>query len=134
MGRPDVIVLDTHAWIWWLTKPEKLGKKAARAVDKADRIGLAAISVWEVAAKADTGRLRFDRPYDVWIDEALQQDPRLDLLPLLPRISVGAVQLRWHHRDPADRIIVATARAHEASLVTADETIHDSKLVRCIWG
>lgn len=128
-----MIVLDTHAWVWWLTQPEKLGRKAARAIDKADRIGVAAISVWEVAAKAEAKRLRFDRPYDIWIDEALGEDPRLELLPLLPRISVEAVRLSWDHRDPADRFIVATARAHDAPLLTVDERIHESGLVRCVW-
>ena len=48
-----MIVLDTHAWVWWLTQPEKLGKKAARAIDKADRVGVPAICAWEVAMKAE---------------------------------------------------------------------------------
>jgi PIN domain nuclease of toxin-antitoxin system len=128
-----VIVLDTHAWVWWVAKPEKLGKKAKRMIDKAVRVGLADISVWEVAAKAESGKLRFDRPYDVWIDEALVEDPRLELLHLLPRIAIEAVTLSWAHRDPADRFIVATARVHDATLVTADEQIHDSRLVACVW-
>jgi PIN domain nuclease of toxin-antitoxin system len=60
-----VIVLDTHAWVWWLTKPERLGRRAARAIEKADRVGVPAICVWEVAMKAEARKLRFDRPYDV---------------------------------------------------------------------
>ena len=84
--------------------------------------------------KAEAGKLKFDRPYETWIDEALTQDPRTELLPLLPRIALGAVKLSWTHADPADRIIVATARSHEAPLATADERIHASGLVRCLWG
>jgi PIN domain nuclease of toxin-antitoxin system len=133
MGRIAVIVLDTHAWVWWLTKPEKVGKKAARAIDKADRIGVPAICVWEVAMKAHAGKLRFDRAIDLWIEAALAEDPRIELLPLLPRISLDAVRLSWAHGDPADRFIVATARAHNASLATTDERIQDSGLVRCLW-
>lgn len=128
-----MIVLDTHAWVWWLTKPEKLGGKASRAIGKASRIGLPAICAWEVAMKAEAGKLRFDRPYDVWIDAALTEDPRVELLHLLPRIAVGAARLSWDHGDRADRFIVATARAHDAALVTADERIRDSRLVRCVW-
>jgi len=128
-----MIVLDTHAWVWWLASPARLGKKAGRAVEKADRIGVAAISVWEVAAKAERGKLVFDRPYDMWIDEALTADPRIELLALLPRIAVDAVRLRWDHRDPADRLIVATATAHDAVLVTADDVIRESGLVGCVW-
>jgi PIN domain nuclease of toxin-antitoxin system len=133
MGSTIVIVLDTHAWVWWLTKPNKLGKKAARAIDKADRIGVPSIAVWEVAMKAEGGKLRFDRPYDIWIDEALNDDPRVELLHLLPSIAVEAVRLSWEHGDPADRFIVATARCHDAMLVTADERIHGSRLIRCAW-
>lgn len=128
-----MIVLDTHAWVWWLTTPKRLGKKAARAIEKADRIGIPAISIWEVATKAQMGKWKFNRPYDVWIDEALTEDPRIELLHLLPRISIEAVRLSWTHRDPADRFIVATACAHAAALVTADERIRESGLVRCVW-
>jgi PIN domain nuclease of toxin-antitoxin system len=91
------------------------------------------LGVWEVATKAEMGKLKFDRPFDMWIDEALTEDSRIELLHLLPRISVDAVRVPWAHRDPADRTIVATARAHEAALVTADEEIRDSGLVRCVW-
>jgi PIN domain nuclease of toxin-antitoxin system len=128
-----MIVIDTHVWVWWTSKPEKLPPKARRVLDKADRIGISAISVWEVAIKAQSGKLRFDRPFPVWIDEALGLDPRTELLPLLPRISVDAVQFSWRHSDPADRFIVATARAHHAPLVTADDRIRESGLVRCVW-
>ena len=128
-----MIVLDTHAWVWWMTRPTRLGKRAARAIDKAERIGLPSICTWEVAVKADAGKLRFDRPYPLWIDEALAEDPRLELLPLLPSITVASVQLSWGHADPADRFIVATARVHEATLITADERIQGSGLVRCAW-
>lgn len=128
-----MIVLDTHAWLWWLTTPEKLGHKAKRAIDKADRIGIPSICVWEVAMKAQAGKLKFNRPYDIWIDEALTEDSRTELLHLLPRISIDAARLPWAHRDPADRFIVATARAHDAALITADERIHESGLARCAW-
>jgi PIN domain nuclease of toxin-antitoxin system len=128
-----VIVLDTHAWVWWLTKPVKLGKKAARAIAKATGLGIPAICVWEIAMKAEARKLRFDRPYDVWLDEALVSDSRIELLPLIPRVSVLAVRVIWEHADPADRIIVATAQVHDAALVTADERIRESGLVRCIW-
>lgn len=128
-----MIVLDTHAWVWWQTKPEKLGRDAARAITKATRIGIPAICAWEVAMKAEAGKLRFDRPYDVWIDEALAADPRVELLHLSPRISVAATRLAWAHRDPADRFVVATARVHDAPLVSADETIRAARFVKCVW-
>ena len=128
-----MIVLDTHAWIWWLTSPHKLGRRAALAIKTATRIGVSAISPWEVAMKSEAGKLRFDRPYPVWIEDALMLDPRVELLAITPRIAVAAVQLSWDHGDPADRLIVATARTCDASLVTADARIADARLVRSVW-
>jgi PIN domain nuclease of toxin-antitoxin system len=128
-----VIVLDTHAWIWWLTQPDRLGKKAARAIERAEQLGVPAICVWEVATKARLGKLKFSRPHEVWLEEALAADSRIELLHLLPRIAVASADLSWEHRDPADRMIVATARTHDAPLVTADTRIAASQLVRCVW-
>jgi PIN domain nuclease of toxin-antitoxin system len=133
MERPALIVLDTHAWVWWLSRPERLGRKALRAIDRASRIGVPAICVWEVAMKVKAGKLRLDRPCDVWVDEALAEDRRVEVLALAPTIGVSAAELPWNHADPADRFIVATARAHAAPLVTADARIHESGLVRCVW-
>ncbi len=79
------------------------------------------------------GKLKFDRPASVWIDAALAEDARLELLPLSPRIAVSAAELEWAHRDPADRLIVSAARVYESPLVTVDEHIVESGLVRCIW-
>lgn len=88
---------------------------------------------WEVAAKAESEKLRFDRPYGLWIDQALTHDPRIEVLHLLPRIAVEAAKLPWDHRDPADRFIVATARVEQSALVTSDTEIQESRLARCIW-
>jgi len=94
--RTDALLLDTHAWIWWLTSPGKLGRKAKRAIAKADRVGIPSICVWEIAMKAQAGNLRFDRPYETWIEEALTEDSRTELLHLLPRISVsGLARCAW---------------------------------------
>jgi PIN domain nuclease of toxin-antitoxin system len=133
VANERVVVLDTHAWVWWLTVPAKLGKKAARVLASATRIGLPAISVWEVAMKAQAGKLKFDRPYDVWIEDAIVEDSRLEVLPITPRVSIDAAQLPWRYGDPADRFIVATARMLDARLVTADETIQESRLIKCVW-
>ncbi len=83
--------------------------------------------------KAQRGKLKFNRPYATWLDQALIEDPRIELLALVPRIAIAAVDLGWTHTDPADRMIVASAQVHEAALITADERIRESGLVRCIW-
>jgi len=69
--------------------------KAMRAIRKTPRIGIAAISVWEIAAKAERGKLKFNRPYDFWLEEALTADARAELLHLSPRISIEAARLSW---------------------------------------
>jgi PIN domain nuclease of toxin-antitoxin system len=83
--------------------------------------------------KQRAGKLRFDRPLAAWVEQALTADPRLTLLPLSPRVAIAAVDLQWDHRDPADRLIVATALVYEATLATGDETIAKSRLLRCLW-
>jgi PIN domain nuclease of toxin-antitoxin system len=83
--------------------------------------------------KERAGKLRFDRPLAAWVEQALTADPRLTLLPLSPSVAIAAVDLQWDHRDPADRLIVATALVHEATLATGDETIAKSGLLCCLW-
>lgn len=128
-----MIVLDTHAWVWLLSSPEKLGKKAARAIARESKLGVPAICVWEIAMKAEAGKLRFDRPVDAWVEAALEADDRIELVALSPRVALDAAQLSWDHRDPADRFIVATARVLDAPLATADERIRESRIVKCVW-
>jgi len=128
-----MIVLDTHVWIWWVTAPERLGRRAARALRKAARIGIPAISVWEIAMKAQRGKLKFDRPHAIWLDQALAEDPRTELIALAPRIAIASAELPWDHADPADRMIVASAMVLASPLLTADEQIRESGLVQCIW-
>lgn len=128
-----MIVLDTHAWIWWLTGAQRLGRAAARAIQRAKSIGIPAICLWEIAAKSAQKKLRFDQSCSSWLERALLEDPRIQLLPLTPAIAVASAEFGWEHKDPADRLIVATALIHGAALVTADQRIHDCGVVRCLW-
>lgn len=77
-------------------------------------------------------RLRFDRDVRTWIQQALGF-PKLELMPLTPAIAVLATQLEWAHRDPADRMIVATALHHRAGVVTKDERIRSWRAANVIW-
>ena len=127
-----MIVLDTHAWVWWLTGSKPLSGEARRAIDEADFIGIPTIACWELALLVRRGNIAFDRDVLLWMREALLIR-RVALLDITPEIAVEAVQLDWHHRDPADRLIVATTIVHAASLVTKDDTIHAFAPVRAIW-
>jgi PIN domain nuclease of toxin-antitoxin system len=129
-------LLDTHAWVWWVTDDRRLSKRARSAIDRAQRRGdltLSAISIWEVAKKVEKRQLRLDRPLDDWIDAALAADG-LQLLELTRRVLVESCQLPGtFHGDPADQMIVATARQRSASVVTADTRLRDYEYVKTIW-
>lgn len=128
-----MIVLDTHAWVWWVAEPARLSRRAMRAIEGADRIGVPAICCLEVAAAVARGRISIDRDVLDWIEQALAQ-PKVEFLPLTPRVSVKSTQLGpTFHGDPADRVIVATALMESATLITKDAAIRKSKAVPTIW-
>ena len=120
------VVLDTHALVWLLQGDERLGVLARGLIQRAasaDAAWVPAISAWEIAMLVAKGRLVLDREVGAWLDTALAL-PGLRLAPLEPRLSVDATRLPGDaHGDPADRLIIATARHHGATLVTQDKLI-----------
>ena len=130
------IVLDTHAWIWWVTKDRRLSQKARAAIQNSQRddtLWLSLISLWELAKKVEKAQLVLDRPLDQWLDEATAQ-PDLHLAELTRPILVESCRLPPPFPgDPADQIIVATARHLEAALVTKDRAIRQYSQVRSVW-
>jgi PIN domain nuclease of toxin-antitoxin system len=126
-----MIVLDTHIWIWWVHGDPKLTRKYYEYVQEQESqgLGISAISCWEVAKLVEYGRLTLPSPVDEWLDEALAY-PGVSFLELTPRICVESTQLPGaFHRDPADQIIVATARVHNCPIVTVDRKIREYSYV-----
>jgi len=120
-----MIVLDTHIWIWWVHGDERLtpDQRESIAANEEDVIGISAISCWEIAKLVEYGRLELSSPIEEWFEQALSY-PGVQLLALTPEIAIESTQLPGEfHRDPADQIIVATARVNGCSLVTSDEKI-----------
>ena len=120
-----MILLDTHIWYWWAGESPRLTTRHHELIDQHldDGLGLSAISCWEVAKKHYLGKLELDRPLDQWIAEALAL-PGLRLLPMSPAILVESARLPDGFRsDPADEIIIATARLHSCPLLTADQKL-----------
>ena len=132
-----MIVLDTHAWIWFIDSPGKLGAWAVAAIEKARLNGtglhISCISTWEVHMLVAKGRLSLDVTPEVWVSRC----ERLSFLrfhPLNNEIARLAVTgCGSTNADPADRIIMATALYLGGSVVTCDEKIRDSGAVKCIW-
>jgi PIN domain nuclease of toxin-antitoxin system len=127
MPSPEkVLLLDTHVWLWLVNGAEPIKRPVLSAVEGAARRGLirvSAISVWEVAMLVAKGRVRLAKDCLAWVHEALSA-PGTSLLPLTPEISVESSRLPGEfHGDPADRILVATARLLGATLLTRDERI-----------
>ena len=119
------LLLDTHIWIWWANRSNKLDKKIIRMLDNAQSgsLHLSAISCWEVAKLVQKRKLILSEPVNLWIKSALSA-PALVLEQLSPEISIESTQLPGNfHNDPADQIIVATARLHKFTLITADSLI-----------
>lgn len=122
------LLLDTHVWIWLMEGAADLSRKHQKIVNEAAQnsyVGIAAISTWEVGMLAMKGRIRLEKPVLSWIKDALAL-PGIELLPLTPEIAVESTQLpNDFHGDPADRLIIATARLHQLTLLTYDRKIID---------
>jgi PIN domain nuclease of toxin-antitoxin system len=129
-------LLDTHAWVWWVTEDRRLTTAARRAIERSQAssgLSLSLISVWEVAKKVEKAQLVLDRPVDSWLELALTR-PGLHLVELTRPILVESCKLPPpFHGDPADQLIVATARDRDAAIITKDERIRGYAHVRSIW-
>ncbi|HJY82735.1 MAG TPA: type II toxin-antitoxin system VapC family toxin [Candidatus Binatia bacterium] len=120
-----MIVLDTHIWIWWVDGSPQLTAQQQDRIEeyKSEGLGVSIISCWEVAKLVENGRLKLQCPVEEWIEQALAY-PGVQLLQLTPRIAVESTQLPGDfHRDPADQMIVATARVWGCPLLTVDDRI-----------
>ncbi|MDQ0321324.1 PIN domain nuclease of toxin-antitoxin system [Pararhizobium capsulatum DSM 1112] len=121
-----MILVDTHVLVWAVHDDPRLGKKARAIIDEStrgSRILVSAITPWEIAMLSEKGRIALGDDVGRWIDRVLAL-PGIGLAAIEPQIAVASVRLPGEfHTDPADRIIVATARFHQVPLMTADQAI-----------
>ncbi|MEK2645230.1 type II toxin-antitoxin system VapC family toxin [Bdellovibrio sp. BCCA] len=125
--KSSVLLLDTHAWIWIATGFEKMAKGSSRKIiDKAFQDGtlaISAISTWEIAMLEAKGKIALTEPCLDWIQHSVEK-LKLEIVPISPEVAVESTRLPGgFHGDPADRLIVATARKNRFTLVTQDELI-----------
>ncbi len=131
-----MILLDTHALVWWANETTQLSSRSRRIIDgevKDGSIAASAISAWEICLLVKTGRITLSVDTETWFRD-------LEILPYFRFVSVDAHIAKTavflpdpFHKDPADRFVVATALRLGVPLVTRDEKIRRSKLVRTIW-
>jgi PIN domain nuclease of toxin-antitoxin system len=130
-----VIVLDTHAWLWWLADPDRLSTRARDAIADSPAIGISTISIWELATLASHKRIALDRDVRDWVGLALSGDERLEAIAPGREVALDAALLdsREFPGDPADRLIFATARSRRAQLVTRDEQLRRFSPSETTW-
>lgn len=127
MNKSYGFLLDTHVWVW-LINGDKLAKRMVEQIDRAAKENLlfiSALSLWEISMLVAKGRIILDMPVLDWISKSLEA-PGINLLPLNPKIAVESCNLPGDfHGDPADRMIVATARVEDLTVISSDQKILD---------
>jgi PIN domain nuclease of toxin-antitoxin system len=131
-----VILLGTHVLVWLVAEPSQLSRRAASAIRRAranQGIGIAAISLWELALLFARGRLRASCTVEASARRVVE-GAGVTIKPITPEVAALAAQFPEDYpHDPADRLIAATARAEGLSLVTRDERLRRSRLLRTVW-
>lgn len=129
MSRP---LLDTHAWVWWICGDSRLTQREREALDNlgpSERPVLAEISLWEVAMLVELGRLELDMDLERWL--AVASGPAtVELARITPAVAAEVARLpAKFHRDPADRLILATAKVGKLPVLTRDQKIASARVV-----
>lgn len=129
-------LLDTHTWIWWHMRPQNLSPNVLNLIgneNEYDELLLSAISPWEFSKLLEKKRVGISYSAEEWISAALKM-PKLRFVNLTPTIAYRSTVLPpSFHDDPADQIIVATAREENATILTKDRRILDYQHVRSLW-
>ena len=135
-GMPVKYLMDTHVWIWWHMRPKNLSRRVKSLIsnlDEDDDLFLSAISPWEFAKLLENGKLAISCDPEEWIARAMEM-PRLKLIPLDPMLAYRSTVLPApFHSDPADQIIVASARHEGATILTKDKGILSYAHVKSLW-
>ena len=119
-----MIILDTHIWIWWVDENPKLSSQNLEIIQahQNNGLGISIISCWEIAKLVEKSRLSFECTLEEWLELALAY-PGIELLDLNLPIILQSTRLAGFHNDPADQIIVATAKVYDSPLLTQDRKI-----------
>lgn len=121
------LLLDTHVWIWSLTAPDRIPPKVRRVLEKqGQELWLSPVSCWELALLVEKGRITIAGHLEAWLPRAVA---RFQEAPVSHDIAAAFADVRLPHADPADRLLIATARVLNLTLVTADERLIAAKAV-----
>lgn len=129
-----MVLLDTHVLLWWAVDPGRLSSAAAASLAAAERAGgfASSISIWELGVKIQRGKLELGIPIEEFA-RRIHKSGIIELLPVTTQVWLRSLDLAWDHRDPADRVIVATALLQDVPLLTADAEIHRFGGISSVW-
>jgi len=126
------LLLDTHAFLWWIRDDESLGRSARKAIgNERNHCYLSVASCWEMAIKRSLGKLEIPEPVDAFVSEQLAAN-RFGLLPIDLRHVSQVSRLAFHHRDPFDRLLVAQALQEDLVIASADKVFRKYG-VESVW-
>ena len=129
----SAVLLDTHVVLWWSTEPDRVSKRVGSMLEDADQLAVAAISWVELAWMARNERVVVSLPVRSWLDRLAAQVRTIGITPAIADTAIALPST--FPRDPADRLICATAIEHDLPLVTKDQAIRESGLPspRVVW-
>jgi len=125
-------ILDTHAFLWWITKDDRLSQLANEFIGNANNeLLLSAASSWEIVIKTQLGKLELAQPPAEFLRKHVAIN-QIQSLPITLDHTLQMYSLPLHHRDPFDRILIAQSQLEDAPLITADPLMHQYSL-QIIW-
>lgn len=129
-----MILLDTHALFWWAVDPDKLTSLAKSICEQMETEGgfASSISIWELGIKLKRKKIELGIGINEFV-RRLEKSAVVELLPVDTTVWLRSLSLDWDHRDPADRVIVATAQLKKLPILTKDEVIRSYHNVECRW-
>ena len=113
------LLLDTHIWIWWVQQTGQLTPSQSALIENAETVQVSAISCWEAMMLQQQSRIQLHRSPEEWFSLATRQSG-IEVVPISENIAIKAAALPFHHKDPADRIIIATALESALQLFSYD--------------
>jgi PIN domain nuclease of toxin-antitoxin system len=126
------LLLDTHIWLWMVLEPTRLSRRVARALaDLGNELWLSPISVWELLMLTNKGRVQLDEDAVSWSRRTIEQ-LQLCEAPVTTDVALETAALALPHADPSDRLIAASAKVFDLTLVTADDKLISARALKVL--